>query len=396
MNSPAAFAIVHESEAQRQHARVRIPGDIVLITGAGDTQRYKLCDLSAGGFAFESAGRVFKTGELLRGELRLRVDGIGLSVPVQFHVRAQHAALGRTGCAFQDLGPREISALRHLITAYLAGDIVAVGDVLHTLGRDNFTKARALPAGGGLDRPARRRAMALSGLLLMAGAAALLYAAGRLYDLNFVTHATAAKVAAPLFAVSMPRDGVFTSLVPADGLVKKGAPLGSFETAVSDAFDTAGLSRLLSPGELTQLVGQSVKGTITSPCDCRVQARYVGDDQYVGKGQPLFELSPQSFKPYVLARFRHEDIDELTPGTAVTFRISGESAQRSGRIVQLRAVGQGDALDGDIVAQIEPDEALSTEFVSRPVALNTRGLRFTTDALEPGAVEPVALAKAAH
>ena len=43
---------------------------------------------------------------------------------------------GRTGCQFQNLEPRDISTLRHIITSHLAGDIVGVGDVLATLQRD--------------------------------------------------------------------------------------------------------------------------------------------------------------------------------------------------------------------------------------------------------------------
>ena len=37
---------------------------------------------------------------------------------------------------------RDIATLRHIITSHLSGELISIGDVLSTLQRDNFTKAR--------------------------------------------------------------------------------------------------------------------------------------------------------------------------------------------------------------------------------------------------------------
>jgi alginate biosynthesis protein Alg44 len=63
-------------------------------------------------------------------------------------VRSYDRQSGRVGCQFQNLEPQDISTLRHLITSHLAGDIVSMGEVLATLQRDNFTKARKVKDGG--------------------------------------------------------------------------------------------------------------------------------------------------------------------------------------------------------------------------------------------------------
>ena len=51
----------------------------------------------------------------------------------------------------------------------------------------------------------------------------------RLSDKLFSTNATAARVGAPQYEITMPRDGMFRSLVPADRVVSKGAPIGTFQ-----------------------------------------------------------------------------------------------------------------------------------------------------------------------
>lgn len=42
-----------------------------------------------------------------------------------------------------------MAALRYLITSYLAGEVIGVGDMLNTLQRENFTKARKQGGGNG-------------------------------------------------------------------------------------------------------------------------------------------------------------------------------------------------------------------------------------------------------
>lgn len=378
--------VMHEAEAQRQHPRVRIPA-IVTLDGSGDatTRSHRVQDLSAGGFSFDPGKQKFKVGDSGGATLRFTVKPMGLNLPVQYRVRNVDPATHRVGCSFEALGASETSVLRLLITAYLSGEVVSSGELLTTLSRNNFTEARpqveAAPASGVL---ARGRALTFTALMFAIGVAAFAYTAYKLYTVLFVTHAIAAKVAAETFTISMPRDGTFFSLIPQDGLIQKGQAIGTFQAAMLDVMQTDPGSLHLTPQQLSELMGETLKGTVSSPCDCRVEEAYAHDAQYVNRNQPLVELMPQSTKPYVLARFHFDSIDQLSVGRVVSFHISGEDHDRVGKISKLRLLpapanpaegGGASDLRGinaagaisDMLAEIEPAQALDPSLLDTPV-----------------------------
>jgi len=369
--------VVHESETQRQHVRVRLPGFVELDVG-GARQRARLFDLSAGGCSFELPRNALRPNQALGGSLVISSEPIGFTLPVNLQVRASDPHSGRVGCRFQDLGPRESGALRQLIASTLAGETVTVGEVMRNTGRSTFMRPRT-------DRPAgaesqtfggRLRALVVSLVALTIGVTAFGYALKQVHHVLFVTSASAAKVAGPVYTVAMPREGTFYSLVPEDSLVKKGAAMASFEAPVLDLVRGQSLAANLSSDQLNKMMSQVVKGTITSPCDCRVQVQFVANAQYAGRGQPLFELVPRELKdPYVMARFRFDQMEKVAPGTTVRFHVTGDRQERSGRIAQLRVPNQADnTVGGDVIAMIEPSEPLPPDLVNRPTAVNVGGI----------------------
>jgi len=232
------------------------------------------------------------------------------------------------------------------------------------------------PATENLGLFGRLRAVTASLFALVIGVTAFGYALKQVHHILFVTSASAAKVAGPVYTVAMPREGMFYSLVPEDGLVKKGAAMASFEAPVLDLVRGQSLAANLSTEQLNKMMSQVVKGTITSPCDCRVQAQFVANNQYAGRGQPLFELVPRELKnPYVMARFRFDQMDKVAPGTAVRFHVTGDKQERSGKISQLRVPNQSDnTVGGDVIAMIEPTEPLPPDLVNRPTAVDVGGI----------------------
>jgi len=376
--------VVHESEAQRQYPRIRIPATLELLLD-GQPQRYVVHDLSVGGLAFNAQQEPFRVGQFVDGRLLFSIEPVAFSLPLRLQVRNFDGRTRRAGCAFQDLTPREVAVLRQVIGSFLAGEIVAVGDVLTALGRDNFMKARgARDVNAPLGVAARLRALLLTSLFFALGLAACAWALLKLYDAAFVARATVAKVAAPGHTLSMPRDGTFFSLVPEDGRVQKGQPIGSFQAALLDLAPRDSGGTQLTPEQLSELMGETLKGTLTSPCDCLVQRTLAADSQFVNRGQPLFRLVPLGFKPYVLARFHFDQLPELEIGRKASFRIAGEQRSRSGRIARLRllpgplgavaAAGSSD-IDGlnsggvtpDVMVEIEPDEPVDSSVVEQPV-----------------------------
>jgi alginate biosynthesis protein Alg44 len=366
---------------------------VIVFAAGSQARRARISDLSAGGFGFDAQEGGYKVGEVFRGSLHFTVEPVGFTLPVKFQVRNCNERSHHVGVQFMELGPHEISVLRHLITCYLSGELVPAGEVLATVARDNFSSPREqkAAAGGSLSGPARVRAVAATVAMFVLGLGAFAYTASKLYQVVFITHATAAKIAAPSFTITMPRDGTFFSLIPPDGAIKKGQPLGTFQAAMLDVVQTDPGSLHLTPQQLSDLMGETLKGTLSSPCDCHVHRQFAQDAQYVNRNQPLFELLPDDAKPYVLARFHFDSINELPLGRRVEFYVNGERMPRAGRIARLRllpspvnaaeSAGPND-LNGlnnngaytDVIVEIEPDVPLERSLLEQPVDVTLGGM----------------------
>jgi mannuronan synthase len=369
--------VVHEAEAQRQYARLKLPAKIRYLTPQGQELEAPLLDLSIGGFSFNPGNNLLSEGQYCRGKLMFEVEGIGFAMEVEFQVRSL-AGGKRAGCEFHHLRPREMAALRYLISSFLSGELINVGDLLSTLQRDNFTKPRKGTDGAPAGFFDRLRAASLSLGIFLVGLAACTYVLYQLYDIYFITHADSAQVAVPGQQVSMPREGSVQSLVKVGSVVAQGAPVGTFSSNMMDVLKGILPTEDLTPDNLQRLFGKSFQGTLTSPCDCRVVAQLVGDGQVAGKGEPVFLMSPVDSVATVEARFPYRAFDELQPGTLVSFTVAGEDSERSGRIASLAL--QDGGLASDIRVMIQPQEPLSTELAKRPVDVRIRPLGGVFDA----------------
>jgi hypothetical protein len=85
---------------------------------------------------------------------------------------------------------------------------------------------------------------------------------------------------------------------------------------------------------------------------------------------------PREIKdPYLMARFRFDQMEKVAPGTVVRFHVTGDNQERSGKISQLRVPNQADnTVGGDVIAMIEPTEPLPPDLVNRPAAVNVGGI----------------------
>jgi len=373
--------IVHESEAQRQFVRVKLPATIQFST-EGVRKQFQLHDISAGGFSFDPGVEKFKLGSSFSGHVLLNVDSVGFTIPVTFEVRTVDEQTSRLGCVFQELGVKEVAALRQILTSFIGGELVTTGEMLSTLSRENFVRARG--AGSGLSGGGKARALLGTFIALVVGLVAFGYATFKLYDLVFVTHATAAKVAATTFTITMPRDGTFFPLVAQDGSIKKGQAAGQFETALLQVVEGISGSFKLTAQQLSELVGEQLRGSIASPCDCIVQKSFVVAGQYVLRNQPLLELVPEGTKPYILARFHYDQMKNLPIGREVVLRVNGSPETMTGKVTSLRVLpaptidsnGLND-LNGldtsaaitDIIVVITPDVELETGRIDQPVEI---------------------------
>lgn len=370
MNTAVNVNVVHESEAQRQHARVRIPAKLRFLDPQRQAHDVKVDDLSAGGLSFHTKQQL-SVGDVLRGRLQFTVDNLGLSMDIEFQVRSYNPGSGRTGAQFQNLELRDIATLRHIITSHLSGELITAGDVLSTLQRDNFTKAHKQKDGGaGLSAFGRLKAVTVTLGVFVVGVAAFGFIAKSLYGMYFVSHAEAGVVAVPTTNVTMPRDGTVNSLVESGGQIAKGAPLASFTTSMLDMLKGNLEDAQLEPAKIEELFGKQLSGTLTSPCDCVVARQLVDNGQYAAKGQPIFQLIPRTTNPMIEARFTYRQFDEVKPGTRVNFQVAGEDEVRTGQIVSSASLNSED-LAADIRVQIKPDSALPAELAGRPASVNS-------------------------
>ncbi len=373
--------VVHEAEAQRQYARLKLPAKIRYRTPQGQELEAQLLDLSVGGFGFQPGNTLLSEGQRFHGKLMFEVEGIGFAMDVQFQVRSLVDGK-RAGCEFHELRPREIAALRYLISSFLSGELVNVGDLISTLQRDNFTKPRKGKGDDKMSLAARVKALGLSLSIFLVGVAASSYVLYQLYDVYFITHADSAQVSVPGQQVSMPREGTVQSLVKVGDTVAKGAPVGTFSSSALDVLKNVLKPEEMAPDNLQRLFDKSFQGTLTSPCDCRVVAQLVGDGQVAAKGAAVFMMAPVDAVATVEARFPYRAFDELQPDSPVNFLVAGESEPRSGRISTLAL--QDGGLASDIRVAIQPDQPLATELAKRPVDVRIQPLGGLFDSVAAG------------
>ncbi len=366
MNTAVNLNVVHESEAQRQHARVKIPARLRYISKHRERAEARLHDLSAGGFSYYSDRLAVQVGDFHKGRLQFQLDSIDMSLDIEFQVRSVDVDSGRAGCQFHNLQPREIATLRYLISAHLGGELVSVGDMLSTLQRENFTKPRKHgAAGSGMGLFGRFKAVTFSLGIFLVGLAAFAYIFKSIYGLYFVTHAQSALVDVPSLHVTMPREGTVQSLVGADGEVAKGAPIASFSATMLEMLKGHLSDEQLSPANVEELFGKQMKGTLTSPCNCKVARQLVADGQFAGKGEVIFELVPQDTQATVMASFPYRNLAQARPGTQVSFWLGADDEPRTGKIIS-SSLHQG-GLSSDIRAVIEPDQPLPSNLAGEPV-----------------------------
>jgi len=356
------MTIVHESEAQRQHARVRLPATFEF---ADSKNVFNVHELSASGLSLENNSLTLKIGQMETGILQFNMDGLLIGLQLTLQVKNIDSVNGRLGCIFHEMGQQEINTLRHMITSYLAGELITAGDVINTLQRDNFTKARK-KGGDAADEHFYTKARALAGsvFVFILGLSAFSFVSSALYNLYFVTNAKSAFVDAASINVTLPRTGTLQSLVPEDGRVVKGAPIANFSSSMLDVLKGHLDANALQGEQIERLIGTTLKGTITSPCDCTVVKQVIADDQTANKGDVAFILVPTGEKAHISARFSYNNLDKLQPGGNVVLSITGDSQQQKGTI---RTVMVDPKNPQEIIVTIDTESKLDASFAQRPV-----------------------------
>lgn len=352
--SAAGLNVVHESEVQRQHIRVQIPA----IAKIGE-KTYKIRDISVGGFSIRAPEGYEPGAPPLKVKILFPFESFA------FHLNLKAAAIhhdGETaGFVFQNLSPRQISVLSHVVQSCLTGLVIGEGDIINVVSRENFYAPRERHVGN--DNRINRglsRILPLAGIAVLA-AAALFLLLGNIYENTSIVKSYTGVVEGETFTVRAPGNGVYHTLLAQDAeTVVKGQPL-----AVVTASAASGLP-MPSPeeGAPTDFGVPTGPGdvVIRSPCDCRIATRYPQDGEFRALGDPVMDLVPLEGDTWITASLRSEQAHRLRLEDDVHARIAGESDFLDGRVVAFLPPD----VEKDIArVRVRTNQAVPTDLVGR-------------------------------
>ncbi|QKQ27105.1 HlyD family efflux transporter periplasmic adaptor subunit [Candidatus Reidiella endopervernicosa] len=252
------------------------------------------------------------------GQLLFAFDGFQLIVELEMEVIRYDAESCDFGCRFVNLSKQNLSLIHYVINAFLSGELVNAGDLLHVVGRDSFIKKdldKKLEENvGGFTRFVQGVKRFVGRLVLFSIFAALLWFIGfTAYNRLFVIESLAAKVQGSIVVLRAPDDGFFHQSLKA----------GSEEI---NSGQMLGIVKLVNGGA----------ATIEGPCDCLLHDVHVRDDVFVAKGEPLFTLTDKSASMRIEAQVAFEFVDRLKVGDDAEVRlVNGELL--TGKVIEVRA-----------------------------------------------------------
>ena len=368
----ANLNLVHETEAQRRHARVKIPARLIVTDHQHNQYVLEINEISASGFSVVDEESRLHLKHIYKGRLLFIFDSVEFVLKVNFQVINELMEEHRFGCEFQDLGIQEVSTLRLLISKFLGGEIARVNDVLTTMNRENFTKARKVNTSAGLTGWARVKALLVTLVVFTIGLGAFISLLTTLATHFLMTNARSASVVLPQLSVLMPREGNVDLLVKIGSQVKAGTPVARIQAPWTEQLTTMLKSSASSDPELLSLLQTQMNYPLTSPCDCEVVGVGVmADGQFLARDKAVVQLVPAQSKPYVQANFDYADYAGLTAGSKVSLTLPGLSPELSGTVSQVVMNDQmPNQTQGVVSVVVIPDKPLPAAAVGSPVAVS--------------------------
>ena len=204
--------------------------------------------------------------------------GFSVTLEVQGRVQSLDRGNGHATVNFVDPAGVHLPQLRHLINSYIAGDLVALGDVIGV--------APSLPS------PVHRAAVSAKGLTF-----------GRILGGAGLTLAALALIAA---VGSLAYNRIFTQALAAPGLVvQDGMTLTATAAGQVDYVNTAA-----AKGEVAYTIRASSGEmlSIAMPCDCTATALAAAVGATVGAGEPMLSVHAADAPAVLTATVAAEDV----------------------------------------------------------------------------------------
>jgi len=365
-------SLVHESETQRRHSRVKIPSTLVMTGENGEDKKFTLLDISASGFAIAGDDFTLDAGDYGTGVVHFQFDSLEIGLKVSFQVVAKHGDDPiRYGCEFHDLGREEISTLRTIITKFLSGEVTNIGDILTTLSRENFSKERT-DMSKALSGSEKLRALLFTGIFVFLSLLAFAYVLYSIHQSFFVIKADTAIVSAQTSTATASRTGTVTLKVKEGDTVSIGQPIAVIESPILTDTSSIASAAGISEDDLNSLLGRTVSSVVESRCNCEVVSLNVTDGEFVTAGQSMASFGESNTQTVVLARFAHDVLQDIAEGTKVDVYISPEFGPVSGVITKLQLpelIRAEEHRVHSVLATIVTDEAIPFKYLNRPVTV---------------------------
>lgn len=327
--------VKHEAEYTRQHARYQIPASFRL-----DEKDHPLTEWSVSGFSSDNISTDMQDGDRFETEISFSLESFNLSMKVEAEIIRYQKDKGAIACRFVDVTRRNLSLLHYIINAYMAGEVVTAGDVLHVASREAFTPVdpeQALPEHHTAFQNVMLKTQRVVGQLIFFAIFIILIAfLGHTgYQRIFVINAMSAKISAPLMTVRSPDDGIYeASQGKVSGAVSKGQPLGLIK------FTTGGATIL------------------SSPCDCTVAASYAIDNGFSGKGEVIFKLLPKDSSYLVEAKIPAKKLEKIKLGQSAEVLLPNGS-NYIGKVKDVMAAGINISAENEMQSKSESEPTVT-------------------------------------
>ena len=299
--------VVHEAEVHRQHVRLKIP-IVVEIDGS----RFTVEDWSMGGFGILAEMSSRQPGENFPARMIFPFEDFEVSLRIDCHMVYILEDSTRFGCKLVSMSRGQLSLFRYLVDAYLTGEMVSGGDILHIAGRENSADAREKPLSftpyseeEGLGRKIKR--VVGYGILLLAGVG-LAAAVGLGFQDRFLTvRSESAVIHAPMTRMRAPLAGIVRP-IEAPPLLEPGMAIARLDV-------TGG------PGIF-----------IESPCSCVLLEWISSPGGFVQQGEELAVLVSADAPLVVRAKVSFEDALKMQEGGLAEVIVPGRPGTVRGQI----------------------------------------------------------------
>ncbi|UTF59853.1 PilZ domain-containing protein [Gilvimarinus sp. DA14] len=355
--------IVHEAIDERQHVRAKIPAKVRLRGKTGEIN-CELCDLSLGGVGVHTAAPL-KEGMLFDGEVIIPLSTVDIKLDVKLKVVKVRSDI--IGLAYMDLPQAKRDVLRHIMSAYLSGDVVDIDGVLNVMQRENYIKQRKVKSGDSRTWGSRIKSILGTLLYLVMGLSILAFLAYKVYLYLFEVKSSNAFVAADTYSLYMPDNGFIEFLLPPGTTqVKKGEPIASISSQLASSITTpADLEALagMSEENVAAILGRSmIETVISSPCDCELVYVNGSDNRYGYKGDQLIDLLPVDKPLYIKASFPSQKLADLRNAKTAKVQVYGEEQSYSAEIISANYRKEDDLLE----VKLATDRQLAAKAYNAP------------------------------